>query len=140
MRHRGGGALPLVLLTIALVSALGVGGLAVSRALAAGTRIAGRAMTVQGVVEGALTGVVASWDSLARAAQPVGVVIAAPPQVERGVQVAAWVTRIGDRTYWLVAEATLPGRPVLRRRLGLVIHTNGGAAAPVPARAWAQLP
>lgn len=134
-----GAALPIVLLAVALVSALAAGSLSVSRTVAGSARLPPLAMTLQGAAERALTGVVATWDTTARGAQPLGVVMAAPPRSEQGVTVATWVTRVGERTWWLVAEATLDP-PRLRRRLGLVIHMKQGAATPVPARAWATLP
>lgn len=139
MRARLGAALPIVLLAIALVSALAVGSLSVSRALAGAARLPSAGTTLQGAAERALTGLVVSWDTTARAAQPVGVVVAAPPRSEEGVMVTSWTTRIGERTWWLVAEATMES-PALRRRLGLVIHMKLGAATPVPVRAWATLP
>lgn len=136
---RVGAALPMVLLAIALMSALAVGSLSVSRAVAGSARLPSRGATLHGLAEGALTALVASWDTTARAAEPVGVVRPLPARSEHGATVTAWTTRIGDRTWWLVAEATMASPP-LRRRLGLVIHMKQGVAVPVPARAWATLP
>ena len=135
-----GAALPVVLLAVALVSALAAGGLAASRGLARSARLPARGAVLQGAAERALTELVAVWDTATRAAQPVGVVLPAPSRLEDGVRVATWSTRIGERTWWLVAEAAVDAPWPFRRRLGLFIHINGAFAAPVPARAWAPLP
>lgn len=139
MNRRAGVALPIVLLAIALVSALAVGSLSISRTVAGSARLPAHGATVHGVAEGALTALVAAWDTAARAADPVGVVMASPSRIEHRATVSTWTTRIGERTWWLVAEASNES-PRLRRRLGLVIHMKQGAATPVPARAWASLP
>jgi hypothetical protein len=140
MSQRRGAALPTVLLAVALISALSVGGIHVARQLIGAARTDRRADVLRGAAERSLTAAVAAWDTLSRAAQPVGVVIGSPPWREDGVAVATWVCRLDARTYWLIAEASSVSRPFLRRRLGLVIHMNGGVAVPVPARAWAPLP
>lgn len=140
MKERAGVALPVVLLCIAMISALSVGGVQVSRSLVSAAGADRRADLLKGAAEGALVGAIAAWDTTVRAAQPVGVVIGSPPWRQDGVAVAVWVSRLDARTYWLVAESSSESRPALRRRLGVVIHMKGGVIGPVSARAWSPLP
>ena len=140
MTGRRGAALVVVLMCIALASALCAGGTAVARAMARGVRLSGGTMEVQGAAELVLAAALMEWDSTARAQQPMGVVMEVASHPMGLIGSVAWVTRIGDQTWWIVAEAGAAQRPDLRRRVGLVIHTNEGVPTPVPARAWAPLP
>jgi hypothetical protein len=133
-------ALPVVLFALALSSALAVGGVYVTRQVAASARAAQRGAALETMSEGALVDAVSSWDSLARAQQAVGAVAALPTSSVDGVESGAWVTRIGASAYWLVAQSTSSSRPVLRRRIGLLIWITNGVPKPVPQRAWGELP
>lgn len=135
-----GAALPIVLLTITMTSALAVGGVFVARGVAASARLAQRAPEVQAPAESALVHAVVSWDSAARAQQPVGATVSLSPASTSELITAAWATRIGATTFWLVAETTSRTRPLLRRRLGLVVRVSAEAPMVVPQRGWSELP
>jgi predicted anti-sigma-YlaC factor YlaD len=128
---RRGAALPSVLLTVALTSALAVGSVYVSRQLIAGARLTTGALQLQPELESALANAMATWDSSARASQPIGSTVALAD---------AWVTRLAENLYLIVAEASRARAPVLRRRSGVLTTTYGGAARPVPDRAFFELP
>jgi hypothetical protein len=130
----------MVLFALAMTSALAVGGAYVTRQIAASARMAQRGAESEPMSERALAEAVVSWDSVARAQQPIGTV--APLAASRigAVSTNAWITRISESAYWLVAESTTDLRPVLRRRIGLLIRVSGGVPALVPARAWSELP
>jgi hypothetical protein len=135
-----GAALPIVLFALAMASALSVGGAYVTRQLAATARAAQRGAESEPMAERALVEAATSWDSVARAHQPVGAVASLPASSMNGVRTDAWITRISESAYWLVAESTADLRPVLRRRIGLLIRTSGGVPALVLERAWSELP
>ncbi|HEY8174810.1 MAG TPA: hypothetical protein VIF32_03875 [Gemmatimonadaceae bacterium] len=135
-----GVAIPVVLFTLALASALAIGGAYVTRQLAASTRAAQRGAESEPMSERALVETLTYWDSAARAHQPIGTVVELPASRANNVSTNAWITRISASAYWLVAESTADLRPVLRRRIGLLIRVWEGVPAPVPERAWSELP
>jgi hypothetical protein len=137
---RRAAAIPMVLFALAMGSALAVGGAYVTRQLAAAARAAQRGAQLEPMSERALVEAVVSWDSVTRANQPVGTVASLPASSTDGVRTSAWITRISQSAYWLVAESTADTRPVLRRRIGLLIRASNGAPAPVSERAWSELP
>ena len=130
----------MVLFALAMASALAVGGGYVTRQLAASARAMQRGAESEPMSERALVEAAASWDSAARANQPVGTAASFPATSTDGVRTNAWITRISPSAYWLVAESTADIRPVLRRRIGLLIRVSHGVPAPVPERAWSELP
>jgi len=132
--------LAIVLLAVALASALVVGGSFVARQLASSVRAETQSELLQPAAERALVESIAAWDSVSRAAQPIGSSFALPVVAAPPTNVRAWVTRLGESTYWLVAEACVGTRPMLRRRIGVVVRVSGGAATLVPGRAWGELP
>lgn len=141
MRGSRGAALPVVLLALAMSSALAVGGVYVARQLASAASLGQRASTLGPTAEALLVTAYASWDSVGRADQPVGSTTDLPPLSDAaGVRAIGWVTRTGLDQYWLVAEASLTHKPLLRTRLGLVVSTAHGRPRPIPRRAWAELP
>jgi hypothetical protein len=138
---KSGTALPVVLLTLAMTSALVVSGAFVSRRLVADQRLVERGALLESSGEQALVDAVARWDSAARAVQLVGASDSLATIASSGVATAVWVTRMSDQIYWFVAEASDDGgKPRLRRRLGLVIRVFQGVPALVSERAWSELP
>lgn len=137
---RRGAALPVVLFVLAISSALAVGGAYASRQLASSARASNRGASLEPAAERALVNVVAGWDSASRADQLVGTteIVAVTPA--SSVRTRAWITRTTERTYWLVAESSIPGKPMLRLRLGLLVRVAGGLPMPVPLRSWSALP
>ena len=128
---RRAAALPSVLLTVALTSALAAGSVYVSRQFIAGARLTTGALQLQPTVETSLSNALASWDSSARASQPIGSTVALAD---------AWVTRLTENLYLLVAEASRAQAPTLLRRSGVLTTTYGGTPRPVPERAFFDLP
>jgi hypothetical protein len=137
---RRAAALPVVLFSMAMVSALAVGGTYVTRQFAASVRTAQRHTELEPAAEQALAQAIVTWDSATRAAQLVGTVAVLPTTDAAGVRTESWVTRTSATTYWLVAEASGDARPVLRRRIGVVVRVAGGVAGLVSHRAWSELP
>ena len=137
---RAGVALPTVLLLLALTSALVVGGAFVTRQLTSSGLIAERSAALEPAVENALSLAVAEWDSVARSAQTIGSVNVLAASSFTGIRADAWVTRLGARTYWLVAESRDDARPSLRRRIGLIVRVSKGIPELVPDRPWSELP
>lgn len=135
-----GAALPAVLFTVAIGSALVVGGAYLTRQLAATAATAHRGAGIEPAAELAIVAELAGWDSAGRSDQVVGATTASPPQVLEGASVRLWVTRLSARTYWIVAEARGRGKPLLQRRLGALVDWEPGALPLVPIRGWAELP
>ena len=140
LKRRWAAALLVVIVAIALLSALAVGGTFVTRQLASSVRTAQRAEELEPVAEGALVQAIIAWDSASRAEQPIGMssIVAVSPSPRASVDV--WVTRLSESTYWFVAQAAVDVRPPLRRRIGVLVRVSGGAPALVPQRAWSDLP
>lgn len=133
-------ALPAVLFALAITSALAVGGAYVSRQLAASVGLSHRSLELRPVAEIALIDHLVAWDSAARADQPVGSVVSFPTSSASFVQTEVWITRASTSLYWLVAEVSHSSKPVLRRRVGILVRVSGGPPALVPDRAWSELP
>jgi Kef-type K+ transport system membrane component KefB len=137
---RRGAALPIVLFTLALASALSVGGLYVARKLATATRTSQRGADLELVAEGVLVMAVANWDSAQRTTQPIGSTAQLATASEALSRATGWITRTAELDYWVVAEAQYTAKPLLRRRLGLVLRSEKGYPKPSSPRAWAELP
>ena len=135
-----GAALPMVLFSIAIGSAMVVGGAYVTRQLAAGSITAQRGALLDPLAEGALVGALAEWDSTERASQPLGVTALLSSVSVPGASASTWITRLTDQTWWLVSEATVSHKPLMRRRLGLLVLVLDGVPAAAHSRAWAELP
>lgn len=140
MTRRAAAALPAVLLSMALMSALVVGGMHAARTLGVRARLARSSTELYSPVERALVDAVAGWDSAARAAMPIGAPFPDPPASIDGVPVTASVTRLNEYTYWLLAEAQGPASHRITSRLGLLIRVAEGRIRPVPGPAWTRLP
>ena len=137
---RRGVALPVALFTLALLSGLVVSGAFVTRQLVASTTSSLRSSDLEPLAERAVVEAIAEWDSLARAQQPVGSVFALPNRDDGSMQTQGWVTRIGGRTYWVVAESRATARPPLHRRVGVVVRVIQGVPTLLPERAWGEFP
>jgi hypothetical protein len=135
-----GVALPLALFALALASSISVGGLYVARQLAKSTHSSQRGGELEPVSEALLVKAVAHWDSAARTMQGIGTTAQLTPDDTEHARVSGWVTRLSQEAYWMVAEAETAAKPLLRRRLGLVIRTEKGRPRIISPRAWAQLP
>ena len=135
-----GMTLPAVLFALALTSALAVGGAYVTRQIASVARTEERGALLEPLTERALVDVIASWDSVARAQQPVGATTEMAPSVTPHVRTTAWITRISPSSFWLVAASFDDRPPTLRRRIGVVVRVAHGAPGLVPERAWHELP
>jgi hypothetical protein len=137
---RRAAALPTVLFVLALTAALAAGGAYVSRGSATGARSLQRGAESGYPAERALVDMMASWDSSAMAGLVIGSTAPAAAIVDGSVRVECWITRLTASSYWLVAEASNPGRPSLRRRTGLLVTIRTGQPHAAPERAWSQLP
>ena len=135
-----GMALPLALFTLALLGGLVVGGAFVTRRATADAEVVQRASDLEPLAERAIVEVVSQWDSASRTQQPIGSVAAAWSERGGVAETDAWITRIGERTYWIFAEARAQQYPALHRRIGLVLRIIAGAPAPIPERAWSDFP
>jgi hypothetical protein len=135
-----GAALPVVLLAITMASALAVGGAFVSRQYAGAARLSHHGSDLLPAADAAVVEAIAAWDSAARKTQPVGTVVAFPAGPSSSPRPAVWITRTSPQLYWLVAEASSDSRPVLRRRIGVLVRDSAGIAKTVAWRGWADLP
>jgi predicted Zn-dependent protease len=90
--------------------------------------------------ERALVDNVAEWDSLARAAQVIGAVASLSGSEGQGIRTDAWITRVGENVYWLVAESTRDARPSMRRRIGVLVRVSNGWPRVISDRAWSEFP
>jgi hypothetical protein len=135
-----GAALPVVLFAMALTSALVVGGMHAARTLGTRARLVRTASALQSPTERVLVDLVAAWDTAGRAAMPIGAVAVDPPVRVDGLEVVVWTTRMNERTWWLVAEASAmtPGR--VQSRMALLARAADGQISPVPGPAWTRLP
>ena len=140
MRRRAAAALPAVLLAMALMSALVVGGVYAARTLGVRARLARSSSELYSPIERVLVEAIAHWDSGGHAAMPIGAAAWGPPASIDGVPVMSSVTRLNERTYWLVAEAQGPSSLRIASRLGVLIRVAEGRIRPVPGPAWTRLP
>lgn len=131
-----GAALPATLFALAMTSAMAVGGIYVARRHVATASEESLATSLLPAVERAAIDVFVSWDTLARAQQPVGLAVEAVGAANASV----WVTRTAEHEYLIVAEAVTRSRPALHHRIGLsVVIQDGAPRLPFP-RAWVALP
>lgn len=135
-----GSALPVMMFVLAMVSALAVSGAFVARQVAENARVHERSAGLEPLAENALVDAIAAWDSVSRSAQAIGQSVPLGGVSGPDTRVDAWVTRVTDRIYWLVAEARALARPRLARRLGAVVRVTKGVPALVSERAWSELP
>jgi hypothetical protein len=140
MRLRVGVALPAVLLSMALTSALVVGGVYAARQQRSMARLSSSATELHGPLEQVLVGKVTAWDTAGRSALVIGAVIVESPVVLEGVSVTTRIRRLNQHAYWLVAEAATASSYGIQSRLGLLVHAREGEIRPVPDAAWMRIP
>ena len=133
-------ALPTVLFALCIVGALTVGGAHVSRRAADDANADRQALDLGPLAEEALAEVVAAWNPDTAGAMLTGSVAQAPDLVRPGVRVRLWLTRLTAGEYWLVAEAERTRKPLLRKRLTVVVRVDSGGVQPAPQVAWFELP
>jgi len=132
---RGGAALPAVLFVIAMAGALVVGGAFVARSAVGSVRLRQSAGDADAGAERTLMDLIATWDSTARRAQPLG---GTAHLAESGVSVK--VTRLGPEIFLCLAEFQTSERPRLTRRLAVLVWADATGAAPLVQRGWNLLP
>lgn len=137
---RRASALPIVLFSLALMSGLVVSGSFIAKQLSASGRASVRGDELEALAEEALIAAVAQWDSVARANQNIGSALPLTSERRSGASIDAWVTRLSERCYWMIAESSTAGSPVLRRRLGLIVRVGNSGPIPLPDRPWGQFP
>ena len=130
----------MVLLVLAMTSALVVAGAFATRQVIATGLTEERSAALETAVEDVVSAAVAGWDSVTRSTQLVGAVEPVTASSFAGIQTDAWITRLGEERYWLVAESRSDARPSLRRRIGLILHVSQGVAEALAERAWSELP
>lgn len=140
MNLRVGVALPAVLFSMALTSALVVGGVYAARQQGSAARLSRSATELRGPLEQVLVGKVTAWDTAGRSALVVGAVIVESPVRFEGVSVTTWIRRLNEHTYLLVAEAATASSYGIQSRLGLLVHAHEGQIRPVPEAAWMRIP
>ena len=134
-------ALPVVLFTLAISTALSVGGLYVTRQLARSATAIQLGREVELAAEGAIVATVSAWDSAALANQPIGTATQRSSTLSTPeLVVTLWITRVSEPVYWIVAEARSGAKPLYYKRLGLSITTRDGRPRPISLRAWVELP
>jgi hypothetical protein len=137
---RTGAALPAVLFALAITGALAIGGVYVTRQLAAAARYSERGALIEPAAAWGLADVIANWDSTLRRTQPFGEPAPVLRREREGIRTEAWVTRFSSTAYWIVAESEVVIDPALRRRVSVLVHVADSVPRPVPHRAWSELP
>lgn len=119
---------------LALIGALVTASSFVTRRLVASARLSDRGAALAPAAEAAAVSAFSAWDSVARAAQPVGtiasVTVAGAPVV---------IARLSPSIYWIAAEAASDEAPPLRRGALVLVRTDRGFPALVPRYPWAEL-
>ena len=138
-----GAALPMVLLSLAIVAALSVGGSFVTQRYLADARLQQGSLDLEPATEQALVGTAVSLDSAALVALSAGATsVVATPSGWRppGIVTRIWITRLNDRTFVLVGESETTRKPLLYNRLRLVVRLDSAGLTPLHPRSWGQLP
>lgn len=139
MSARSAAALPAVLLCLACVGALTVGGAYVTRRAASNARLEAQLADLDAEPELGLIESLTTWDSLARADQLAGTterltVVTTPSKT------GVWVTRLSNMDYWLVAERCRQEVPAICRRVGVIVRSISDSVAIIYGRGWSELP
>jgi hypothetical protein len=139
---RRGGALPMVLLSIGIVTALSIGGSFVSRQYGSDTHHFGRAAAVESAAEAALVAAAGRLDSTVLGLPlGVGVQLATNPFGATAEPVtSAWVTRLSGTVFALVSSASTTSKPMIYKRLQLTVLVDTAGTRPAPYGAWSRLP
>lgn len=138
---KAGAALPMALFALCLLGALTVGGAFLARRSADDARVEQKALDLSQLAEQALADEVGSWGAAAGPpALAVGVGVAAALSVSPEARVQVWVTRLAPSLYWLLSDAARTHKPLLRKRMGIMILADSLGVRPVPQAAWFDLP
>lgn len=140
MLHRRGAALAVTLFLMAVAAALIVTGSFLVRRQVAAASVDRGAIALEPLAERGLLQAIAAWDSSARRADVPGVRTDLPGLVEAQVVVAVRSTRLTAATWWITSEAQTEHKPLLRRRLGVLIDARSGRAIPAAPFSWFELP
>lgn len=98
------------------------------------------ALMLEPLAERGLLQAMASWDSSARRADLRGSRVDLPGLVESDVVVTITSTRLSDASWWMTSDAQTEYKPLLRRRLGVLIDARSGRPIPASPFAWFELP
>lgn len=142
MSHRrsSGAALLAVLLALSFTSALVVGGAYVTRQVATASGLRNRGTALEPLVEEAIVRAAVTWDSASRNAQAIGVMAELAHTADARIEVTTSGLRLNAGMWWIVSEARSTAKPLLYRRLGLLVLTSAGGVRPLRSRAWSELP
>lgn len=138
--RRQAAALLAVLIALGIASALVIGGAYVTRQLASAAATSQRGDALEGYAEEAVIRALEGWSPSDRSTQSVGSTAEVGSTTSGQLAVTATVTRVGTRTYWVVGIAESRAKPLLRRRLGVVVLADSAGWSPAPDRAWSELP
>lgn len=131
-----GAALPATLFALAITSAMAVGGVHVARRHKSSAVDRNAATTLRPLSEALAVNAVATWDSAARAGQPVGSTVV----LDSTANASVWVTRTREQEYHIVSEARTRRPPIFYRRIAVTVVVTGGRPRPAFPRAWTLLP
>lgn len=137
---RRAAALPTVLFALCLIGALTVGSAHVSRRAADDARTDHGMLALGSLAEDALAEFVAGWDPNAMAALSTWGVLLAPGPPRPGVRATVRVTRLDGAAYWLVAEAATLRKPLIYKRIAVLLLADSVGVQPAPQAAWFELP
>jgi hypothetical protein len=133
-------AVPIAIFALAMIALLVIGTSFVTRRLSADAHLAEQSAALAPVAEQAIIEAIAGWDSVARAAQPVGASSVLADGLADGGARTVSATRLSPSLYWVVGAASSGSPTVLKRRVGVLVTTRTGAPALVSGRAWGDLP
>ena len=131
-----GAALPMALFALCLIGALTVGGAFVTRRFVDDARVDDRAQDLTVNAERALAEAVGSG----LPPMALGATEAGAETVTDEVRIRLWRTRISDRLVWVVAEASRTRKPLLRKRIAVLLQIDTLGVVPTPQVAWFDLP
>ena len=139
---RVGAALPMVVLSIGLVTALSVGGSFVARQYGSDTRGLERAASVEAAAEAALVYAAARLDTTVLGlAVGSHAELATPPSGATAKPVtSAWITRLSGTTFAVISAATSTNKPLIYKRLRVILLIDTTGVRPLPSGAWSRLP
>jgi len=140
---RPGAALPMVLLSLGLVAALSVGGAFVTRRMATDASLTQRSLELAPMVEEGIVRAAAGMDTATLWAIPIGhtaELVTGSGGTPGSAATEVWISRLGDRDFQLVGEASTSAKPLLHIRLGLFVRLDSTGLRPAPSRPWSRLP
>lgn len=137
---RRAAALPTVLFALSLIGALTVGSAHVTRRAAEDSRADQGTLALGPLAEDALAEFVAGWDPDTMAALPIWGVVLAPGLDGPGVHATVRVTRLDGSAFWVVAEAVTLRKPLIYKRIAVLLLADSVGIQPAPQVAWFELP